>query len=1068
MKHTNYLLVLLLMAWMSFSPCSYLNAQSIYPMYEGAVIPITKITVLPETCAAPGNGVDRLTDGVNYGDYTEFHTPWSGMSKQDVVLEAMLDGSGKTLNEVVLEQRYLGLGGILKSGSIWVMSKNQYRKIQDIDCNQTNKPLVIKLKKPIKHPQRIKVVITDAYSDNGNYMVCLGELACIMYEDSAAMLVQEVDTIASKADRDLMLSVKRTFVANNEGKVASYAGDRIRFKELKVSPAGCAVIDNDVDRLTDGKNFGEKTQFHTPWSGMPKQPVAIEAGLEGEGKTLNEVVLDQRFTGTVGLINRGSLWVMLKGKYQKLAELQLTPVNGRLRYRLKVPVLNPEKIKLVIDNTFSDNGEYVVCLGELACVSYTQDGLKMVENERNQLLQLFAKEKENRILVEKGRQRILQAMQYVGLYKGEVLSLNNLNVQPSNCPAPGNGVDKLTDGLNYGDKTLFHTPWTGMEKQDITFEADIDGNGKRLDQIILDQRFMGTLGIIKSATVWVMINGQYQKVEDLDLECSNGRLEVEPRVEIRNPEKIKLVIHDAYTDNGKYVVCLGELACVMLPDSVVTRRIVYNEGKVFADGLGLTLRKGLTKRNLENIKLPILKQYARQLFDKIYHAGNLKMEVQPYQNPSVISEKMNIMSGFSMFEGVTGVVLNKGPNLVFVGKTKGAKLKLLQPNWLRKSREGFNPERDSWDLEYKSYPLNEGINYIDLPRDGLVYVQYFTEDDPKTHAPVIVHFPTGKYNGYFDLTRGDTDADFNALLQHSMYPIVDLKGVYTQAAFPVAALKKYTLNKGLQLIRGYDTIVALHRRFIGWEKQGYNPKNHILSRVNYQSFMYRDKNGVAFIDSMMSEVLDPKVIHNGNQFWGFVHEIGHIFQMRPQLTWGGMVEVSNNIAAMYVMTSLGNGSRLSNEKLYEEARKTILDKNMSYLGYTRLNPNTGRTSVLNTDVFQRAVPFWQLYLYFKSQGKPDFYADVMIAMRNQVRPAISSQKDYLNMLEFCRLACEISGTDLTDFFQRWGFFYVGRLLVEDKVMFDYTITQQEVDATKKAIADMHLPKPKVDISSLED
>ena len=168
------------------------------------------------------------------------------------------------------------------------------------------------------------------------------------------------------------------------------------------------------------------------------------------------------------------------------------------------------------------------------------------------------------------------------------------------------------------------------------------------------------------------------------------------------------------------------------------------------------------------------------------------------------------------------------------------------------------------------------------------------------------------------------------------------------------------------------------------------------------------------------------------------------------------------------MTTMGNGSRLSKEHQYKAARENILDKGISYLGTVKTNPNTGYTSYLNTDVFQRLVPFWQLYLYFKQQGYPDFYADLMIAMRKQSPPQINTRTDYKNMLEFCRLACQVSGTDLTEFFQRWGFFYVGRVVVQDYATFDYTISQQEVDAVKKAIADMHLPKPKLDITTLED
>ena len=93
----------------------------------------------------------------------------------------------------------------------------------------------------------------------------------------------------------------------------------------------------------------------------------------------------------------------------------------------------------------------------------------------------------------------------------------------------------------------------------------------------------------------------------------------------------------------------------------------------------------------------------------------------------------------------------------------------------------------------------------------------------------------------------------------------------------------------------------------------------------------------------------------------------------------------------------------------------------------------------------------------------------MIAMRNQSPIAEGNRnKDYLNMLEFCRLACEVSQTDLTEFFDRWGFFYVGKIEVNDYAKYHYDILEEDVVAVKKAIADMNLPKPKVNITLLED
>src|SRR5690554_6377225 len=126
--------------------------------------------------------------------------------------------------------------------------------------------------------------------------------------------------------------------------------------------------------------------------------------------------------------------------------------------------------------------------------------------------------------------------------------------------------------------------------------------------------------------------------------------------------------------------------------------------------------------------------------------------------------------------------------------------------------------------------------------------------------------------------------------------------------------------------------------------------------------------------------------------------------MSPQLTSRGMTEVSNNIRNLCTTTMLGNKSRIFAENRYEEARETILDKGISYMSFPGENEDGNQYSGgKNTDVFQRLVPIWQLHLYFSEHGYPDFYPDLMIAMRNQ-EPlgGRDRSKTYLKSLDFCR------------------------------------------------------------------
>ena len=655
-----------------------------------------------------------------------------------------------------------------------------------------------------------------------------------------------------------------------------------------------------------------------------------------------------------------------------------------------------------------------------------------------------------------------------------MIALTNITVSPANIAQPGSGVEKIADGKCSTDAEIFHTIWAGIPKQDITIEADLKGKGKRLDKIIVTPRASGGNGIIKTADVWIMTKGEYKKIITIHAPISNEPIEIEPDTPIKNPQKIKLVITDSYGDmySKNYMVSLGELECRTMADTEIRQSQLLNDSQLFTT-TNVSLKPGVTESDIRKMKVPVLKKLATELFLHTFKPSGLIADYAPYQLPSVIAGKMHMSDGFSKYEGITGVVLNEGDNVIYVGETKGERIDLLVPDWTRKTPEGIQPDKDpeGWGLHRQQFSLKEGLNLVHLKKGGNAYIQYFTLKDPAEYLPVSVNFLTGKVNGYFDITRGDTNEDFNRLLLQAVSPILDIRGKHVQIAFPVESLKKYTMGKGVELVGSFDSIVGLEKHLIGWEKEGNAPKNHILARVNYQYFMFRDGDGMAFVDGAMDKVADPKKVTT-TEVWGIAHEMGHVFQMIPQMTWVGMTEVSNNILSMYCQNKLGNKSRLIDEGRYKDAREHILDKGISYMAFPGLAPKDANQYGENgksTNVFERLVPFWQLYLYFKEQGYEDFYPDLMIAMRKQ-EPLGGNDpnKSYLNMLEFCRLACMVSKTDLTDFFQRWGFFYVGDINVVDYSRCTYQVTQKEIDALKDEIAGMKFPKPVKDITTCEE
>ena len=144
---------------------------------------------------------------------------------------------------------------------------------------------------------------------------------------------------------------------------------------------------------------------------------------------------------------------------------------------------------------------------------------------------------------------ILFVFQIQGQINNEIfLQLKNISVYPDGIAQPGSGVENITDGKRGTDNEIFHSLWTGIPKQYITIEADIDGKGKRLDKVILSPRAYGVNGIIKNAELWVMVKGKYQQVATVEAKLSNSPFQINLNKKILNPEKIKLVITDSYYD----------------------------------------------------------------------------------------------------------------------------------------------------------------------------------------------------------------------------------------------------------------------------------------------------------------------------------------------------------------------------------------------------------------------------------------------------------------------------------------------------------------------------------------
>ncbi|NGM62042.1 hypothetical protein G5B30_08960 [Sphingobacterium sp. SGG-5] len=491
---------------------------------------------------------------------------------------------------------------------------------------------------------------------------------------------------------------------------------------------------------------------------------------------------------------------------------------------------------------------------------------------------------------------------------------------------------------------------------------------------------------------------------------------------------------------------------------------IQHDLQYFDNGLASHLNKKFKKSDLSKFKNEDMRTVAEGLLNDTYNTQYRLASYQAKLSPNTLGQKLSIGNGYSRYENVTGIYLPKGKHIVLVdGIQEDKEVSLWVPNWNRRAPEGISPTKDpnGWGIKKEIFRLKNGINIVELNNfDGLAYIHFYSETPDKAHD-VQVHFVNAAVNGYFDSSI-HSDQDWNSLLDNAVYPIIDAFGKHIQIVYPVEDCKKYAYGRGVELLNNYDTLVALQFRIIGLEKYNRIPDNKILSRVNYNYYMFRDGDGVAYMGTKpgyaLNRLIDPHLLMTSGACWGFSHEIGHVHQLRNYFNWAGMGEVSNNVMTMYVTTSVGQKSNLGNRNHYEKARDSIIHKGISYLE--------------DADVMNRLVPLWQLQIYFTTVGNnPNFYPDLFETFRQQSAEHAIQNPDRnpaIYQLNFVRKACEVSKVDLTEFFDKYGFFKVGTFHVKDYRSAQYTMTKEMVDECKEAILAMQLPKPSVDITMLTD
>lgn len=494
-----------------------------------------------------------------------------------------------------------------------------------------------------------------------------------------------------------------------------------------------------------------------------------------------------------------------------------------------------------------------------------------------------------------------------------------------------------------------------------------------------------------------------------------------------------------------------------------------NELQLFKKENLTELKRKTTSQQIQTISSPLLREVAEALKENRYQVSERFKTYTCYQNPQILARELKT-SAYSQFENPTGIYFQQGDSaIVWAEIPNNAEIALVVQEWGPEEKKQDRPKRGGRNNVYK---LQNGLNVFELPAGGNSYIRYFTDEKPTKRQPAVkVHILTGRINGVFNGTT-DSNQRWNQLLDNAVSPVMDIVGKQTQLIYSVSALKREAYGKGKELIALYDSLIGHQHQLMGLIKHNRVPKNHMLGRVIWNGFMHADGLGAAFHDNTMTNLANVDKLRKNS--WGVAHEFGHVNQVRPGMKWVGTTEVTNNIYSVWSQYCYNQDApKLEREALRDYDGMKIGGRITAYMESAFVHQQPWLTQAGNDrwdrqrprdwggDHFVKLVPFWQLQLYFTEAGKgnkwhnPDFYGDIFI---QSIDDTISTKlPDSHHQLTFIKRACDVSGLDLTGFFEQARMLHPIDLWVDDYTCAQMTITPEEI-AEVKAYASK-FPKP---------
>ena len=468
------------------------------------------------------------------------------------------------------------------------------------------------------------------------------------------------------------------------------------------------------------------------------------------------------------------------------------------------------------------------------------------------------------------------------------------------------------------------------------------------------------------------------------------------------------------------------------------------KAKMAADGLPEGLQKIVLK-----IKNQSWKSYASgRNWEKKFRIADYKAYSE--NNYDAWARSMGIGYDYGSMTNPTGITVRDGEDLfVFLGDdilpTASVQIELV-PLGTRSAG--------------KYYTLKKGLNIILNQGENNVFVNYIgrTYNNGKLlkdYKPINIHIEGGDVNGYFDLTKGDTNEDWQTMQSDKLVwaKAFNIKGDLIVMHMPSDACKQYTPIHMKELVEIWNSIVQREDDLMGFRAGVKDKCNNILNATAVDhGYMYATTGGTYYNYSTLGDVLNYDKMKMGNgTLWGPAHEFGHNHQQL--FNTAGMTEISVNMYSNMVMFTSGRVTSRSENCAYTDVDGKKYDGVCESAVSTYADRFANKQKWFEYGTWGTTQMYYKLYLMFHATGLDNqFWHKCLDYLRKnrlegQGTANCQGQNDYLLFAKACSYTAQ---QDLSSFFEAWGHFYDvnGSVIGDYSNTTMYTTRAQWVEAKK--------------------